>query len=214
MMKKICTISFLLLTMLNMAVAQDWKLNYGVAAGATNSIYLLENISSGVGRSASKTYNSQVSGWVMLSPHKYFGVEGGLAIAGLGDVLNQSEVGSREVRQHTYWLQVPVNLVAKLPLRDTSNFFLKAGGYAGVGLFGKNYIPDSYSGSAKQGFSFGNDGTQKGLDFGWNVSFGYKLRSGYLINIGYQRGLTDLAPNQAAYEQRNRAYTIGIGYEF
>lgn len=197
-----------------MLVAQDRKLNYGVAANVTSPIYLLDNISSGVGRSASNTYNGMVSGWVMLSPNRYFGVEGGLAITGLGAVLNQSEFGSRDVKQHTYWLQIPVNLVAKLPLRDTSSFFLKAGGYTGVGLFGKNYIPDSYSGSAKQGFSFGDDGTQKGIDFGWNVSFGYKLRSGYLINLGYQRGLTNLAPSQAAYEQRNRSYTIGIGYEF
>ncbi len=213
-MKKIYTLCFFLLALLNIAAAQEWKLNYGVSAGATSSTYLLENISSGVGRSASKTYNGQVSGWAMISPNKYVGVEGGLAITGLGAVLNQSEFGSRQVRQHTYWLQVPVNLVAKLPLRDTSNFFLKVGGYAGIGLFGKNYIPDSYSGSAKQGFSFGDGGTQKGVDFGWNVSFGYKFRSGYLINLGYQRGLTDLAPSQAAYEQRNRAYTVGIGYEF
>lgn len=122
-MKKIYAICFFLSTTLNMLVAQDWKLNYGVAADATSSIYLLDNISSGVGRSASNTYNGKVSGWVMLSPNRYFGVEGGLAITGLGAVLNQSEFGSREVLQHMYWIQVPVNFVAKFPLRVLAIFF-------------------------------------------------------------------------------------------
>ena len=211
-MKKIFSICFCLLFLMNVAFSQDWK--YGVALGVTNANYLLDNVKSGVSRSTSSTFNGHVSGWVTLSPSRYFGVETGASVMGLGATLKTSEFGKREVQQHTYWLQVPVNVVGKLPLADSSSFFLKAGGYVGFGLFGKNYVPSSYSGSAKQEFLFGSGGTQKGLDLGWTLNLGYKLKSGYLINLGYQRGLKDLAPDNASYEQRNRAYTIGVGYEF
>lgn len=213
-MKKILSLCFLMFVLSNGVFSQNWKLNYGGSIGVTNSNYILENISSGVGRSASSTVNGQLTGWVTLSPNAYFGLETGASIVGLGAKLNQSEFGNREILQHTYWLQVPFNFVGKLPLRDSSEFFLKAGGYVGLGIAGKNTIPDSYTGSARREFSFDKDGTQKGLDVGWSIGLGYKLKSGYLIHLGYQRGLFNLAPTAASYEQRNRAYTIGIGYEF
>ncbi len=200
--------------LLNVALAQDWKFNYGFSVGATYSTYQMNNISSGVSRSSAHTFNGQLSGWVTLSPYRYVGLETGASIMGLGATLNQSEFGNRDVAQRTYWLQIPLHVVGKLPLRDSSQFFLKVGGYVGRGIFGTNDIPDSYTGAAKRAFSFGDTGTQKDIDFGYSVGVGYKLRSGYLIHLGYQRGLNNVASSQAAYEQRNRAYLIGVGYEF
>lgn len=196
------------------AGAQDWKVNYGVSIGLTRPGYALGNISSSISREASPTYNGQLNGLIRLSPSRYFGLESGLSLHGSGAILEWSEFGNREVVQHTYWLQMPVNLVGMLPLRDSSHFFLKVGAYGGYGLFGKNYIPDSYDGSAKRDFIFGRSGTQQRTDYGLQAAVGYRLRSGYFIAVGYQRGLRNVAPEQAAYEQRNRAYTVTIGYQF
>ncbi len=207
----VCCIMF---TLVRAAHPQDRKINYGVAVGATHPVYVLSNISSGVSRSASSTYNGQLSSWVSWSPTPYAGLEAGASVVGLGAKLTQSEFGSRNVIQHTYWLQFPVNIIGKLPLRDSSNFFVKAGGYVGVGLFGSNNVPNDYTGSATQDFSFGERETQQPVDIGWTLNMGYKLKSGYLISVGYQQGISDIAPSQAAYEQRNRAYTLSIGYEF
>ncbi|WP_257666976.1 hypothetical protein [Parapedobacter tibetensis] len=101
-----------------------------------------------------------------------------------------------------------------MPLRDSSNFFLSAGGYVGIGLFGKNYVPDSYTGTASHDFTFGNTGTQQRMDYGINFNVGYRLRSGYMVSVGYLQGIRDTAPDHAAYEQRNRAYSFTIGYQF
>lgn len=193
---------------------QPWKIDFGISAGATRSTYVLDNIRSGVSREAANTYNGQLGGWAMFSPNAYIGLQTGVSITGLGARLQKSEFGSYEVLQHTYWLQVPLSLVGKLPLRDSSNFFLKVGIYGGLGLLGKNYIPDSYAGSATHSFSFGSDGTQRRTDYGALLSLGYRLLNGYSLEIGYQYGKADLAPSQAAYEQRNRAYTLTLGYQF
>lgn len=213
MTKKIFSICFFLLALLNIAVSQESKVNYGFSASFTSPAYQVYSVNSGITRSASSTFNGQLAGWARLSTSKYFGVEGGLALTGLGTKWTHSEFGSRDVTQHTYWLQVPVNLVFKFPIEDVGNLFFKVGGYAGVGLFGTNYGLGSYSGNSDTKFSFGDDGTQKGSDYGWNMNFGYKFKSGYLINLGYQQGLKDLSTT-SQYKQKNRAWTFGVGYEF
>ena len=203
----------LLLTVQHVAAQRPWRIDYGVSAGATKPTYVLENIRSGVSREASSTYNGHLGGWVMFSPNSYVGLQTGISVAGLGAVLKKSEFGSHEVLQHTYWLQVPLSLVGKLPLRDSSNFFITVGLYGGLGVFGKNYIPDSYDGNAQQTFAFGENGSQQRTDYGALLNLGYRLRSGYSLSIGYQYGKLDVAPSQAAFEQRNRAYVVTIGYQ-
>ena len=213
-MKKIFAVCLFTFALSGVALSQKWKMNYGFAIGATNSNYSLANISSGIGRSASQIYNGQLSGWFTLFPTAYVGLETGASVVGLGAKLNQSEFGNRDVVQRTYWLQIPINIVGKLTLRDSSNFILKTGSYIGFGVFGNNYVPDSYTGSARREFSFGKSGTQKSVDFGWSVSLGYKLKYRYLISVCYQQGMRDLSPVQGAYEQRNRACLLSVGYEF
>lgn len=192
----------------------QWTVDYSVHAGVTFPRYLLSGISSGVSREASKTVNGQLTALATIFPTKYVGFETGLSIVGLGAKLEKSEFGSREVTQHTYWLQAPVSIVGKLPFNDSSHVFLKVGGYFGYGLYGKNYISGSYSGSASEDFTFGNGGTQQSTDYGFTMGIGYQTRRGYMISLNYLAGIRDVAPTNASYDQRNRAFSVSIGYRF
>lgn len=196
------------------AYSQKWDVDYGIQAGVNTPGYHISNIRSGVGREVSSTYNGFISGFVTFSPNKYFGIGTGLSLMGLGAKLDRSEYGNTAVTQHGYWLQIPAYVTGKLPLRDSSYFFLKAGPYLGLGLFGVNDVPDNYTGSAASEFRFADDGTQRPVDYGFNTAIGYRFKKGYSLAVGYVYGIRDLAPDGAAYEQRNRAYSIAIGYHF
>ncbi|WP_028298505.1 outer membrane beta-barrel protein [Olivibacter sitiensis] len=212
-MKKIFFIIVIVLLNLRYLGAQTWDLTYGVNVQASSPTYSVKNISSGISRDVSRTWGVGVGGFVHASPSKYFALEGGLNFQSLGSLLDYSEFGKNKVTQHSYWLQIPLKAIAKLPLRDSSYFFLGAGPYGGIGLFGTNSFKSSYSGT-RTDFSFGDDGTQQRIDYGLNFTTGYRFKKGVSVNAGYTWGLADIAPGSARYEQYNRAWTFGLGYHF
>ncbi|RQP08778.1 MAG: hypothetical protein EAS52_24610 [Parapedobacter sp.] len=213
-MKRYWLIYFALVGTVCSSKAQQWTTDYSVYAGVTFPRYFLSDISSGVSREASPTVNGQLAALVTVFPTKYVGVETGLSIVGLGAALEKSEFGSREVTQHTYWLQVPLSVVGKVPFSDSSHVFVKAGGYFGYGLYGKNYLSSSYDGSASRDFSFGDGGTQQSTDYGFSMGIGYQTKQGYAISFNYLAGIRNIAPARASYSQRNGAYSLSIGYRF
>lgn len=192
----------------------QWAIDYSVHAGVTFPRYFLSDISSGVSREASPTVNGQLAGLITFFPTKYVGFETGISIVGLGAKLEKSEFGSREVTQHSYWLQAPLSVIGKMPFNDSSHVFIKVGGYFGYGLYGKNYISGSYDGSASEDFTFGTGGTQQSTDYGFAMGIGYQSKRGYVISLNYLAGIRDIAPASASYDQRNGAFSLSIGYRF
>lgn len=192
--------------------AQDWNFRYGLKLGLNAPSYHLSNINTGTSREASRTYGLSFTGTIEAARNNYFAIQSGLSFQMLGSQLDYSEFGNTPVTQRTFWLQLPVNFVAKLPLKDSSNFFLSAGPYGAMGFFGVNSFTSNYQGS-REDFSFGNDGTQNRFDYGLNLSIGYHLKKGYSLAAGYMMGLADLSTN-SRYEQRNRAWNISFGYTF
>lgn len=216
-MKKITILCFaasVIAVSANQVQAQEWNYQYGLQAGANLPGYKLSAISSGISREVSAIYGFLLGGTFEASPGRYFALQTGLSVQLLGAQLNRSEYGSTEVLQQVAWLQIPLNLVGKIPLADSSHFFLSAGVYGATGLFGKNWIPNSYAGSTSNQFSFGDDGTQKNIDYGLNFHVGYRLSSGYSLSVGYLKGLQNIAPSEAKYEQRNQAWQLTLGYTF
>lgn len=189
-------------------------MDYSIHAGVTFPRYYLSGISSGVSRESAPTANGQLGALVTIYPTAYAGFETGLSVVGLGAKLTRSEFGAREVTQHTYWLQAPLSIVGKVPFSDSSHVFLKAGGYIGYGLFGKNYVSGSYDGSASVDFTFADSGTQQPIDYGFSTGVGYRSRQGYLVSFNYLAGIRDISPGRGSYDQRNGAFSISIGYQF
>jgi hypothetical protein len=192
--------------------AQDWNFRYGLKLGLSAPSYHLSNIKTGTSREASRTYGFSLTGTIEAARNNYFAVQSGLSFQMLGSQLDYSEFGSTPVTQRTFWLQLPVNFIAKLPLRDSSNFFLSAGPYGAIGFFGANSFASNYQGS-REDFHFGSNASQNRFDYGLNLSIGYHLKRGYSIAAGYMMGLADLSTN-SRYEQRNRAWSITFGYTF
>jgi len=192
--------------------AQSDKYHYGIQIGPTISTYALSNISSGTTRSATDALGLSVTGSAGISLSKHFGIQSGLSFQLLGAKLTYSEFGKTSVLQRTFWLQVPVHFVAKLPLRDSSYFFINAGPYGALGLMGTNNFESSYTGE-RTNFTFGSTGTQKRFDYGLSLGLGYELKRGYRLSANYLWGAANLATTNR-YEQRNRAWLIGLGYFF
>lgn len=211
-MKKFILLSILIGLLHQQLSAQSWKYRYGIKLGASTPSYRLSNISSGTSREADNTLGFSVTGTVEAAPSTYFSIQSGLSFQLLGAQLDYSEFGSTRVGQRTFWLQVPINFVAKLPLRDSSNFFLAAGPYGSLGLMGANSFEDNFTGT-RADFTFGSNGSQKRFDYGLNISAGYQLKKGYHISLGYMKGIADLSTS-SRYEQRNEAWTISVGYTF
>ncbi len=144
---------------------------------------------------------------------RFLSLQPGLSIQGKGAELSNSQFGT--LTQNTMWLEIPVNLVAKVPVGNTSNFFVGAGPYVGFGLSGKNKY-DSDWGSAESDFEFGSDGTLKSTDFGLNIIAGFQLSQGFMIHGGYGMGLTDIRASNNEYFPDNRltnqVWTVGLGF--
>jgi len=213
-MKRSCLIYLIIACAVNASNAQQWSVDYSIHAGVTFPRYHLSSISSGVSRESAPTVNGQLAAFVTVYPTTYVGFETGLSVVGLGAKLEKSEFGTREVTQHTYWLQVPLSMVAKMPFSDSSHVFLKVGGYVGYGLFGKNYLSGSYDGSANGDFTFGDGSTQQPVDYGFSSGVGYRSRQGYMVSFNYLAGIRDISPGRGSYDQRNGAFSISIGYQF
>lgn len=208
-MKKLLFICVGLL-MGTVAFAQTSSLGFGLKAGVNFPKYNFSGSNSSFETNSSTNFH--VTGFLDAPLGRNFAVQPGISLQGKGGELLNSSVGT--VTQNTMWLEVPVNLVAKVPMGN-SNFFIGAGPYIGFGLSGKNKY-DSDWGSAEEEFEFGSDGTLKSTDFGVNFVAGFHLGQGFLIHAGYGLGLSDIraSNNEFFPEDRltNRVFSVGLGF--
>lgn len=189
------------------AFAQSSNLGFGLKAGVNFPKY---NVSgSNNAYETSTATNFHVTGYLDAPLGSAFSIQPGISLQGKGAKIDVGNFGS--FTQSTMWMEVPVNLVAKVPLGG-SNFFLGAGPYIGFGLSGKNKYESSW-GSVEDDFEFGKNGSLKSTDFGLNFTAGFQLNSGLLLHAGYGLGLTDLAPdNNSDMKLTNRVFSVGLGF--
>lgn len=197
------------------------ELGYGFRAGVNFPNYALS------GRFGSdRTVNFHVGGYVDIPlAGDFLSLQPGLSLQGKGAAggdwfFNTTEPNDpmfADFKQHTMWLDVPVNIVGKLRMPAGGFAFAGVGPYLGFGLSGKNMLDGKEMDGQGPGFKFGKDGSLRGLDYGVNLSLGYQLPFGLQIIGGYGLGLADLAPENGmnyGYEQYNRVWSIGLGYAF
>jgi len=180
-------------------------LGYGLRAGVNIPKYSI-----GDGSTESNT-GFFVTGYLDAPISPNFSIQPGLSLQNKG---GKWTPGSSEIKESVMSLDIPVNLVAKLPTGASGNFFVGAGPYVGFGLSGKrkgevgegNVIID-------RDLNFGSDANDdlKRTDFGINFLAGYQLTNGFQINAGYGLGLTNLAPAPGD-KAKNRVWSIGIGF--
>lgn len=162
--------------------------------------------------------NFHVTGYLDLPVGRMFSVQPGLSLQGKGAEYFDTE--NTELKDNTMWLEVPVNLVGKIPLGlGGANIFLGAGPYASFGLSGeRKFTYNDDRDDIKSDLEFGDDAGDdlKGVDFGVNFLGGVQLNSGFNIGAGYGLGLSDLRPSGDGGNGQinNRVISFSVGYAF
>jgi hypothetical protein len=126
-----------------------------------------------------------------------------------------------EMSTRINYLEVPLNLIYKAPLKK-GHFFFGAGPSAAYALNGKaeyKYTDTDLNETEteEEKFNFGNkdDDDLKAFELGLNIVGGFQLKSGIIIAINYNRSINNLLPgNVENASLRNSYFGFKIGYMF
>ncbi|HEY5371555.1 MAG TPA: porin family protein [Hanamia sp.] len=150
--------------------------------------------------------------------------ESGLLLDGRGaKVEGSSGIANYKVTFNPLYLELPVNVVVRLPLTSTTNIFINGGPYVAMGIAGKSKFDGqlgSISGSQTQNIKFTNadpnDNDQaysklKRFDYGLNIGAGVDLKA-VLLKVNYGYGLAKINSTQTnnGENDKNKYRTISI----
>jgi hypothetical protein len=194
-------------------------LKFGLKAGVNLPKYVFSDDGDEVFDTKTTT-NFHVTGYLDAPVGSYFAVQPGISLQGKGGKIESSAMGiNSKTEQNTMWIEVPVNLVGKVPLGiGGSNVFLGAGPYLGFGISGETKSTVANV-TTETDVNFGKDDDDdlKGTDFGVNFIGGVQLNNGFNIGAGYGLGLTDLRPGSENADEgkfTNRVWSFSVGYSF
>ena len=126
------------------------------------------------------------------------------------------------------YLEIPLNFVGKIPLTQTSSFYLGAGPYAAMGITGRNKV-NSYTlgvpSYSSKDIVFSNDnpttsqeenygyGKIKRFDYGVNAVAGFEFTR-FTLGANYGYGLVNInsgTDNSASDKGKNRVWSFTLG---
>ena len=156
----------------------------------------------------------------------------GLLYTGKGAKTQQGSESSASYYRATtnpMYVELPVNLVGKIPMTSTSNFFFGAGPYVAAGVGGKNKTEGKLFNAVfkkESDINFSNDnpltggeedqgyGKLKRFDYGFNVLTGLDLGK-FSVGANYGYGLAKInsgSSNRANDKNKHRvlSFTLGV----
>lgn len=227
MFKKLFFAAGMLCLMSGALYAQDSKVKVGIEGG----LNLAKMSSSGSDGSQSTSnltgFHAGVVldydfGTISLQPGLFYSVKGGKF-----DATQSMSVGSETYTSTAHaqvslnYLELPVNVVYKVPVGEGTHFFIGAGPYVGYGLSGKVKYNGSSSGggssateSGEQNISFGSNTDQyKALDFGANFTGGFRFGNGLQLGVSYGLGLSNIS-NESGSSTKNNVFRASVGFFF
>ena len=163
-----------------------------------------------------------------IQPSLLFTGKGARTSSGSTTGTNPSYV---EGKFNPYYVELPVNLVGKIPLAmEESNFFIGAGPYIAMGVAGKTKTQGKVFGAAfehKGDIKFSNDdptttnyeedagfGTIKRFDYGLNGTAGFQFNS-IMISANYGYGLAKIVggtnSNNTDDKNKYRVWSLSLG---
>lgn len=168
-----------------------------------------------------------------LPLNKFLAVQPALLFTGKGSKTqsgSSSDPNYFKATSRPYYIELPVNLVVKLPLQsDGSAFFAGAGPYVAMGVAGKNKVEGKIFGvsfSNEKSIDFSNDdpttGTEEGaglgiirrFDYGLNATAGLILNN-VMVSVNYGYGLAKLqsgADNGTDNDNKHRVLSLSLGF--
>ena len=171
------------------------------------------------------TYNVGVVADLPLSP--LLSVQPGLVLNGKGaKVTHYYGVGSEQVasdnlKMNPMYLEVPVNLVVKLPITTGTNFFIGAGPYGALGVGGKYKATANVAGATGEttrNIKFGstNDDDLRRFDYGVNALAGLEIDR-VMLGVNYGLGMSKIVPNTDDFrndKNKYRVLSVNVGFRF
>ena len=175
------------------------------------------------------TFNAGILGRFNLS--KPVDLESGLLLQGRGAKANTYFSSSTDdnyvkTKFNPLYLEVPLNLIVRLPIQKDMNVFLNAGPYAAMGIAGKSKTESKILGAtstSSENIKFSNDNPFtsqqddaaynkiKRFDFGLNFGGGLDLGK-VLLKLNYGLGLTKINSTQSnnGADNKNKYRTLSI----
>ena len=171
------------------------------------------------------TFNVGVVADLPLSP--LLSVQPGLVLNGKGaKVTHYYGVGSEQVasdnlKMNPMYLEVPVNLVVKLPITTGTNFFIGAGPYGALGVGGKYKATANVAGATGEttrNIKFGstNDDDLRRFDYGVNALAGLEIDR-VMLGVNYGLGMSKIVPNTDDFrndKNKYRVLSVNVGFRF
>jgi hypothetical protein len=177
------------------------------------------------------TFNVGIMGRLGLS--ESVDIESGILFTGQGSRAETYFNGGNDYvksKFNPYYIQVPANLIVKIPIERSSGIFFNAGPYVAMGIGGKSTseqkIGPLYSSSTKS-IDFSNDdpftseeedagyNRLKRFDFGLNFGGGFEFRH-LILKVNYGLGLAKINSTEADNNTNDRnkyrtvSFSLGI----
>jgi len=161
-------------------------------------------------------------------------LEAGLLLDGRGSKANTYTTSSTDdnyikTKFNPLYLEIPVNLIVRMPLQSKSNIFVNAGPYIAMGIGGKSKVETKFLGAVSNSSSdieFNNDNpstTQqedagydklKRFDYGVNLGAGFDLGK-ILLKANYGLGLAKInsteTDNSSNDKNKYRTVSVSVG---
>jgi hypothetical protein len=178
------------------------------------------------------TFNAGIMGRSNAS--EPIALEAGLLLDGRGSKANTYITSStddnyRKAKFNPLYLEIPVNLIVRMPLQSKSNIFVNAGPYIAMGIAGKSKVETKTLGAVTNttyDVKFNNDDpstTQqedasydklKRFDYGVNLGAGFDLGK-ILLKANYGLGLAKInsteTDNSSNDKNKYRTVSISVG---
>lgn len=210
------TIYVLLVSMSTKSVAQ----NFGVRAGLNFSYMLINQSDFFTYNDSYKMHTGFHFGAITeVRVSDFLTIQSGIILNTKGYTGNLEEIinnESHELKEKKILFYLDVPFTAKVPFSiGNSDFFVTAGGYAGIGLAGDNKI-SSYYGNHITKINWGSEGSDDLKQFDYGLTFGAGISfDPFQIGLSYSTGLVNLSPESSSgSELRNRVLGISLGYTF
>lgn len=232
-MKKIITSAALLAAMMFGIDSQAQEISYGAKAGYGFANLRTPKRADISNVSKIRTYH--VATYIDLAFTEGFSLQTGLSVVGKGAniMVGDNTSGTyAEYRTNPYYLELPVNAVAKIQLGDIfdkCNIILGGGPYVAMGVGGKNKINGKVLNkkfATEDNILFSNDdqpvnstnyyGEIKNYDFGLNALAGIEYHWA-TFNITYSYGAVNVNPGanlSPTDRMKNRTLSASIGVKF
>jgi hypothetical protein len=162
-------------------------------------------------------------------------VQSGIIFSGKGSKTqsgNENTTTYYKATTNPMYIEVPANLLFKLPVSTDSKFIVGAGPYVGIGVGGKNKVESRIAGissSSEKKIEFSNDdptttNTEEGAGFGIMRRFDYGLNGtagiegkSIVLSVNYGLGLAKLqsgSNSSSDDKNKHRVLSFTVGFKF